>query len=161
MAVVNQVQQLVAAAGEDKDEDMEGAERALGAPRKVFINNEMKTGGISDAGRVIRLGQGKPPAAKAEPDLGKIVSRLRHSIPLVRATLTDVHLRNFVLAMMVAQNVKDNRPIVLPDGALAHLVNADTFEAYKVTLGGINSSNIDQVEERLAELGIDGRGQVL
>lgn len=140
---------------------MDSGEKAVRGPAKTFVDSESNTGGVLDAGRIIRLGQGKPPPAKSEPDLSKIVQRLRHSIPLVRATLTDIHLRNFVLAMMVAQNVKDNRPVVLPDGALAHLVNADTFEAYKATLGGINSSNVDQVEEKLAELGIDGRGQML
>jgi hypothetical protein len=40
-------------------------------------------------------------------------------------------------------------------------VNAETFTAYRNTLRGITADNIDAVEEKLAELGIDGRGQVL
>ena len=42
-----------------------------------------------------------------------------------------------------------------------HLVDDDVFKEYKSTLSGVTSRNIDTVEAKLAELGIDGRGSVL
>ena len=109
---------------------------------------------------MVRLGK-KAPTAKLEPDIDKTVSRLRYSLPLLRATLTDIHMRNFILSMIVAQNVRDARAMVLPEGALLHMVEEKMVNQYRDTLGGINSENINQVEEKLRNLGIDGRGQMV
>ena len=49
----------------------------------------------------------------------------------------------------------------MPEGTLAHLVNQETFESYRSALGGLNAKNKEVVEQKLSELGIDGRGHVL
>lgn len=49
----------------------------------------------------------------------------------------------------------------MPEGALVHLIDDATFDQYRSTLSGVTSKNIDTVEAKLTELGIDGRGSLL
>ena len=70
-------------------------------------------------------------------------------------------MRNFILAMIVSQSVRESRAMVLPEGALIHMVDEKVFNDYKEALGGVTPSNIGEVEDKLSKLGIDGRGQVL
>ena len=107
---------------------------------------------------MVRLGQGAPPKVRKEANLEKLVERSRFSIPVMRATVTDSHLRNLLLAQLIAMNVREQKPIVMPEGTLAHLVNTETFDSYRDALGGLNAKNKEVVEQKLSELGIDGRG---
>jgi CRISPR/Cas system-associated exonuclease Cas4 (RecB family) len=67
-------------------------------------------------------------------------------------------MRNFILAMIVAQNVRESRAMVIPEGALIHMVGEKTFTDYREALGGVTPSNISLIEDKLRKLGIDGRG---
>lgn len=49
----------------------------------------------------------------------------------------------------------------MPEGMIIHQVNAPVFEQYRKALQGVTPNNVQQVNENLRELGIDGRGKVL
>lgn len=109
---------------------------------------------------MVRLGRA-PLKARLETDLNKIAERLRVSLPIMRASVSDQELRNLLLAQLVSLNCKESRTLVLPENTLAHVVDQRTFDEYRNTLGGLTASNREEVQEKLAALGIDGRGQVV
>ena len=84
-----------------------------------MTSTEAQTGGVREAGRIVRLGR-VAPKVKPEADLNKIVSTLRFSLPLMRAAATDGYLRNLLLSNMILMNVREGKAIVMPDGALIH-----------------------------------------
>lgn len=114
---------------------------------------------MKDAGKIVRLGPGRAPKAKVEENMDKLVGRLKYSIPVLRATVADSHLRNLILTQLIAQNVRDQRAVVVPEGTLAHVVKPEVFDRYRTALGGLTEKNAAEVEQKLAEMGIDGRGR--
>lgn len=79
----------------------------------------------------------------------------------MKASIVDADLRNLLLATLVSINVKEARATVLPENTLAHVVDQATFDAYRSTLGGLTAQNQAEVREKLANMGIDGRGSNL
>ena len=96
--------------------------------------------------------------ARQPPNLDKLLERLKLSIPIMRATVHDKNLRSLLLSQLVQQAVDDGKAVVMPDNAFVHPLAPTAYTEYNANLGGITAENRPQVEARLAEMGIDGRG---
>ena len=62
---------------------------------------------------------------------------------------------------MLKQDLQESRAVVVPTGLLLHQVDEAVFEEYRGQLASVTPSNWGAVREKITELGIDGRGQIL
>ena len=69
--------------------------------------------------------------AKVEPDLGRLVERLRFSLPVMRMTVTDHYLRNLIITQLIKMNVDDGQATVVPGNALLHHITPEEFEEFR------------------------------
>ena len=77
----------------DKDEEQEYAMRP--STRTTAV----QTGGVTGAGRVVRVGGGKLPAGL---DAGTLLKRLRITLPMVKATDNDQAFNDLILNHLIA-----------------------------------------------------------
>ena len=89
-----------------------------------------------------------------------MVERLRVSIPVMRATVADVHLRNLLISQLIHLNVRQGKATVVPQTAVVHHVEDEVFDEYRESLGELTMHNIDLVNARLHVLGLDARGSM-
>ena len=73
-----------------------------------------QTGGVTGAGRVVRLGGSKVPAGL---DAGTLLKRLRVTLPMVKAMDNYQAFNDLILNHLIAQNVRKGHSIVVPEDA--------------------------------------------
>lgn len=77
----------------------------------------------------------------ATPDLTTIISRLRLSLPIMRAAQVDASIRRLMLAQMVKMTLEEGDALVLPESARVQFVDNANYETYCKTLGGLTTEN--------------------
>ena len=130
------------AALESMDEDKEPEYVARPSTRTTVA----QTGGVTGAGRVVRLGGSKVPAGL---DAGTLLQRLRVTLPMVKATDNDQALNDLILNHLIAQNVRKGRSIVVPEDATVDKIPPQLFGEERRILA---ASRIDDYERTRAEL---------
>jgi hypothetical protein len=112
----------------------------------------VQTGGVKDAGRVVRGGNvGRLPKAQ---DTGAIVKRVRISYSALRAARVDGALRQLLLSELLTQTYNEGGSVVVPQGMRFQPLPPSEFTKYKETLSGLNSDNAHLVSQKLIELGL-------
>ncbi len=114
----------------DMDTPLERLKQRMDVGRQVK-STAMQTGGVNYGGRVFRLGGPRQSKPLAPPTIEKIVQRIAFSVPIVRASLADVFLRNFIIATLVGQNIKESRATVLPNSLMVHQVSDETYTKFR------------------------------
>ena len=69
----------------------------------------------------------------ATPDLTTIISRLRLSLPIMRAAQVDASIRRLMLAQMVKMTLEEGDALVLPESARVQFVDNANYETYRKT----------------------------
>ena len=86
-----------------------------------------------------------PLATGKAVDVATLVSRLRTSYPVLRATVVDSALRQLLLSELVAQCYREDGVVVLPRNLRVHAVDDDRFLEFKNQLSGLNAENVTAV----------------
>jgi hypothetical protein len=101
-----------------------------------------------------KVGGGSAKKEKEPVDLDTIVSRLRTSLPVMRAAQIDSSLRRLLLAQLVQQCLKAGDSIVIPDLLRVQRVTDAQFTKMREVLGGLTVQNEVQVSSRLQDIGV-------
>ena len=127
-------------------ENMNEDEEPEYVARPLTRTTAAQTGGVTGAGRVVRLGGGKVPAGL---DAGTLLKRLRVTLPMVKAADNDQEFNNLILNHLITQNVRKGHSIVVPEGATVDKISPQLFGEERRILA---ASRIDDYERTMAEL---------
>ena len=70
-------------------------------------------------------------------------------------------MRALLLASLLKNCVEENEPVVMPEGLPVQTLTADEFEQYRGILGGVNATNVGEVQRQLHDLGVREGFQVM
>ncbi len=115
-----------------------------------------QTGGVKASGRTAGI-----PKGEKRLDVATLVSRMRVSYPIIKASALDNGLRQMLFSEMASQSLRDGTSVVLPKGLRVQILETEQFALYKDKLSGVTEDTLPSIKKALVKIGLTGTSETL